>query len=50
VIGVFVVARVRFYRDGIAAALSADPRFEVVGSAGDAVVLIKKPALSLTKT
>jgi two-component system nitrate/nitrite response regulator NarL len=35
VIGVFVVARVRFYRDGIAAALSADPRFEVVGSAGD---------------
>jgi two-component system nitrate/nitrite response regulator NarL len=35
VIRVLVVAEVRLYRDGIAAALSADPRFEVVGSAGD---------------
>jgi len=32
---VFVIAGVRFYRDGIAAALSADPRFTVAGSAGD---------------
>jgi DNA-binding NarL/FixJ family response regulator len=35
VIEVFVVAGVRFYRDGISAALSADQRFSVVGSAGD---------------
>jgi two-component system nitrate/nitrite response regulator NarL len=32
---VLVVARMRFYRDGIAAALSADSRFEVVGCAAD---------------
>jgi two-component system, NarL family, nitrate/nitrite response regulator NarL len=35
VIEVLVVAGVRFYRDGIAAALSADPRFGVVGTASD---------------
>ena len=34
-IRVLVVAGVRFYRDGIAAALSADPRFDVVGSVAD---------------
>jgi two-component system, NarL family, nitrate/nitrite response regulator NarL len=34
-IRVLVVAGVRFYRDGVAAALSADPRFEVVGAAAD---------------
>ena len=34
-IRVLVVAGVRFYRDGIAAALSADSRFEVVGGAAD---------------
>jgi two-component system nitrate/nitrite response regulator NarL len=34
-IRVLVVAGVRFYRDGIAAALSADPRFGVVGGAAD---------------
>jgi DNA-binding NarL/FixJ family response regulator len=34
-IRVLVVAGVRFYRDGLAAALSADPRFEVVGCAVD---------------
>jgi DNA-binding NarL/FixJ family response regulator len=34
-IRVLVVAGVRFYRDGIAAALSADPRFDVVGGAAD---------------
>jgi DNA-binding NarL/FixJ family response regulator len=34
-IRVLVVAEIRFYRDGIAAALSADPRFEVIGCAAD---------------
>jgi two-component system nitrate/nitrite response regulator NarL len=43
VIEVLVVAGVRFYRDGIAAALTADPRFAVVGSAGD----VREAAASL---
>lgn len=34
-IRVLVVAGVRFYRDGIAAALSADPRFAVAGGVAD---------------
>lgn len=33
---VLVIAGVRFYRDGIASALDADPRFEVAGTACDA--------------
>ena len=32
-IAVFVIAEVRLYRDGVAQALAADPRFIVAGSA-----------------